>query len=185
MIFRHAGYKLLTTVSIIWENKWRTITFTAYWAKHADNINRWRSSGLCLATAKDKAPWNAKLHKAEKGPPLPSSQDFVFLQLIPGEIAPKPSCTLVHRANEMPELGYKQIAKWNLSSMAVWQCHTTPHPFWFVWSVMKGPSEDWEDGRLLLDKGRKQRARRREKMSLSAYPKTVTISRLSINWHPL
>lgn len=89
---------------------------------------------------------------------LISSGNFP-LQLVPGDyhLALKPWCTSAHRTNETPELGDGQIAKWYLSSMALWLCFALPPPLWVVWSVTEEPSEDWEGRELFLDKGRKLR----------------------------
>lgn len=113
---------------------------------------------------------NTRIHSVEKDPPPPtppsplslycliSSGDFP-LQLVPRDyhLAPKPWCTSAHRTNEMPELEDGRIAKWYLSSMALWLCFTLPPPFWVVCSVPEEPSEDREGRELFLDKGRKLR----------------------------
>lgn len=107
-----------------------------------------------------------KASQSRKGSPpfalslyhLISSGNFP-LQLVPGDyhLALKPWCTSAHRTNETPELGDGQIAKWYLSSMALWLCFALPPPLWVVWSVTEEPSEDWEGRELFLDKGRKLR----------------------------
>lgn len=88
---------------------------------------------------------------------LISSGNFP-LQLVPGDyhLALKPWCTSAHRTNETPELGDGQIAKWYLSSMALWQCFSLSVSFPTFLSCVKCPRGapwDLEGREIFLDKG--------------------------------
>lgn len=89
---------------------------------------------------------------------LISSGNFP-LQLVPWDyhLALKPWRTSAHRTNETPELGDGQIAKWYLSSTALWLCSSLPpSPLSCVkcpWGAFWGLRGQW----VFLDKGKKLR----------------------------